>query len=404
MNSRTDKHRRGRLALGAAAVSVAALTGGLVVAAGTSASAAVGCRVDYAVTNQWTGGFGANVTVTNLGDALSGWTLEWSFTAGQQVTQLWGGVFSQSGGAVAVRNAGYNGSLATGASVTPGFNGSWTGSNPAPTSFKLNGVTCTGSTTGTTTTTRTTSTTSTTSTTRTTGTTTRTTTTTTNPGGGAWPSPTGSVKQTDTRNVGTYFDGGLKSYYGIGDGGQGESQDPMFVVSDGGTIENVIIDAPAGDGIHCEGSCTIRNVWWNDVGEDAATFKASSSSARYLVEGGGAKSASDKVFQHNGAGTLTIRNFQVHNAGKLYRACGNCSTSYQRHVVMENVTAYSTKVLAGINTNWGDTARFSGIKISGSTTVCEKYQGVPKGSEPKKIGEGADGVHCIYSPSDITQL
>ncbi|MFD7654807.1 pectate lyase [Actinosynnema sp. NPDC059797] len=398
MNSRTDERRRGRAALAAAAVSVAALTGGLVVAAGTSASAAVGCRVDYAVTNQWTGGFGANVTVTNLGDALSGWTLEWSFPAGQQVTQLWGGEFSQSGSAVTVRNASYNGSLATGASVTPGFNGSWTGTNPAPTSFKLNGVTCTGSPTGTTTTTRTTS------TTRTTTTTIRTTTTTTNPGGGSWPTPTGSVKLTDTRDVGAYFDGGLKSYYGIGDGGQGESQDPMFVVADGGTIENVIIDAPAGDGIHCEGSCTIRNVWWNDVGEDAATFKSSSSSARYLVEGGGAKSGSDKVFQHNGAGTVTIRDFQVHNSGKLYRACGNCSTSYQRHVVMENVTAYSTKVLAGINTNWGDTARFSGIKISGSTTVCEKYQGVPKGSEPKKIGEGADGVHCIYSPSDITRL
>src|SRR5690606_20282550 len=126
-------------------------------------------------------------------------------------------------------------------------------------------------------------------------------------GSGPWPSDTGSVRQTATRNVGTFFDGGMKRYYGVGDGGQGESQDPMFVVADGGTIQNVILDAPAGDGIHCEGSCTIRNVWWNDVGEDAATFRSSSSSATYLVDGGGAKHASDKVFQHNGAGTLTIR-------------------------------------------------------------------------------------------------
>jgi pectate lyase len=238
--------------------------------------------------------------------------------------------------------------------------------------------------------------------------TTTTMTTTTNPGGGGdgsgpWPTDTGSVHQTTTRDVGTYFNGGMKRYYGIGDGGQGEGQDPMFVVSDGGTIENVIIDAPAGDGIHCEGSCTIRNVWWNDVGEDAATFLSSSSSATYLVVGGGAKSATDKVFQHNGAGTLTIRDFQVHSSGKLYRACGNCSTSYQRHVVLDGVTARSTKVLAGINTNWGDTARFSRITVYGSTVICEKYQGVPKGSEPKKIGEGADGKNCFYSPSDITQ-
>ncbi|GAA2868015.1 pectate lyase [Nonomuraea rubra] len=220
-------------------------------------------------------------------------------------------------------------------------------------------------------------------------------------GSGAWPTATGSVKLADTQQV-TNFDGGMKSYYGIGDGGQSESQDPMFEVANGGTIQNVIIDAPAGDGIHCLGSCTIRNVWWNDVGEDAATFMSSSSSATYLVDGGGAKSGSDKVFQHNGAGTVTIKNFQVHSSGKLYRACGNCSSSYQRHVVMDGVTARSTKVLAGINTNWGDTARFRRITVYGSAVICEKYKGVPKGSEPTKIGEGADGVNCLYSPSDIT--
>ncbi|WP_083950045.1 pectate lyase [Herbidospora yilanensis] len=222
-------------------------------------------------------------------------------------------------------------------------------------------------------------------------------------GSGPWPSDTGSVHQTTTRNVGTFFDGGMKRYYGIGDGGQGESQDPMFVVANGGTIQNVILDAPAGDGIHCEGSCTIRNVWWNDVGEDAATFRSSSSSATYLVDGGGAKSGADKVFQHNGAGTVTIKNFQVHGSGKLYRACGNCSTSYQRHVVMDGVTARSTKVLAGINSNWGDTARFRRITVYGSTTICERYKGVPKGSEPSKIGEGPDGTYCLYSESDITR-
>ena len=69
------------------------------------------------------------------------------------------------------------GNLGTGASVTPGFNGSWTGSNPVPTQFRLNGTVCTGSidTTTTTTTTTTTST--------TTSTTTTTTTTGNNPGG-----------------------------------------------------------------------------------------------------------------------------------------------------------------------------------------------------------------------------
>ncbi|WP_322752531.1 pectate lyase [Frankia sp. Cas3] len=55
------------------------------------------------------------------------------------------------------------------------------------------------------------------------------------------------------------FDGGMRRYYGIGDGSQNEHQPAMFVVANGGTIQNVVIGAPAGDGIHCKGSCTIRH-------------------------------------------------------------------------------------------------------------------------------------------------
>lgn len=119
--------------------------GGTAVA--TSASAATGCRVDYTVTNQWGGGFGADVKITNLGDALSSWTLTWSFGAGQTVTQAWNTTATQSGAVVTARNVSYNGSIATGASTSFGFNGSWTSSNAVPTSFALNGVTCTGGTT-----------------------------------------------------------------------------------------------------------------------------------------------------------------------------------------------------------------------------------------------------------------
>ncbi|RNL99067.1 DUF1080 domain-containing protein [Micromonospora solifontis] len=228
--------------------------------------------------------------------------------------------------------------------------------------------------------------------------------TTSTPPSTSWPTPTSSVKVDATIPVSSSgFDGGMKRYYGIGDGGQSESQDPMFELAAGATLRNVIIGAPAGDGVHCLGNCTLVNVWWEDVGEDAATFLGGTT---YTVDGGGARSASDKVFQHNGPGTVYIKNFRVESSGKLYRACGNCSTSYQRHVVMDNVTATGTKVLAGINTNWGDTARFTRITIlndpSHSTRICVKYKGVPKGSEPTEIGAGADGVNCIYSESDIT--
>src|SRR3954463_8877569 len=114
------------------------------------ASAAAGCTVSYQVSSSWPGGFGANVTIKNLGDAISSWTLTWSFGAGQTVTQSWNTTLTQSGSAVTAKNASYNGSVATNGTVAFGFNGSWTGSNPTPANFAVNGVACTGSTTPTT--------------------------------------------------------------------------------------------------------------------------------------------------------------------------------------------------------------------------------------------------------------
>ncbi|GAA3338202.1 hypothetical protein GCM10020358_17420 [Amorphoplanes nipponensis] len=128
----------------AIALAAAALVPAGLLAAPAPASAAAGCQVTYTVTSQWQGGFGAAVAVTNLGDPVTGWTVGWSFPSGQTVTQLWNGVASQSGAAVTVRNAGYNGSLATNASTSFGFNGAWTGSNAVPTAFTFNGVSCTG--------------------------------------------------------------------------------------------------------------------------------------------------------------------------------------------------------------------------------------------------------------------
>ncbi|WP_183220689.1 non-reducing end alpha-L-arabinofuranosidase family hydrolase [Actinoplanes campanulatus] len=107
-------------------------------------AAAAGCSVTYAVSSQWQGGFNADVSITNLGDPLSSWTLTWSYGAGQTVTQAWNATVTQSGSAVTAKNVAYNGSVATGGTVSFGFNGSWTGSNPVPASFALNGGTCTG--------------------------------------------------------------------------------------------------------------------------------------------------------------------------------------------------------------------------------------------------------------------
>jgi len=139
--------RLSRIRLLAVAVVPATLAATIGTVAVTAHAAAAGCQVTYTVSSQWSGGFGATVNLTNLGDPLTSWTLTWSYGAGQQVTQAWNATVTQNGTQVTARNASWNGTLATGAGASFGFNGSWTGSNPAPTIFALNGVTCTGATT-----------------------------------------------------------------------------------------------------------------------------------------------------------------------------------------------------------------------------------------------------------------
>ncbi|WP_405105099.1 glycoside hydrolase family 6 protein [Micromonospora sp. NBC_01405] len=142
MRKRLSGHRRA-LALSGAGVLVAA---GLVTLPVTAAQAATQCSVDY-TTNDWAGGFTASVTIKNLGDAVSSWNLGFTFpNSSQRVQQGWSAKWSQAGQNVTAANESYNGSIASGGSVSIGFNGAWSGSNPKPTSFTLNGVVCNGST------------------------------------------------------------------------------------------------------------------------------------------------------------------------------------------------------------------------------------------------------------------
>jgi endo-1,4-beta-xylanase len=101
------------------------------------------CAVTYRVTGSWPGGFQGDVKVANTGGtALTSWKVAWQFTGGQQISQLWGGTPTQSGAAVTVSNAAWNGTVAAGGSTSFGFLGSWTGSNPVPAAFSLNGTAC----------------------------------------------------------------------------------------------------------------------------------------------------------------------------------------------------------------------------------------------------------------------
>jgi hypothetical protein len=102
------------------------------------------CEVVYSTQSQWAGGFVAGITVTNTGSsAISGWTLKFTFPGDQQITDTWNGSSSQSGENVTITNASYNGGIAAGGNASLGFQGTWTNSDAAPTSFTLNGTACT---------------------------------------------------------------------------------------------------------------------------------------------------------------------------------------------------------------------------------------------------------------------
>ncbi|WP_432054253.1 glycosyl hydrolase family 18 protein [Streptomyces sp. bgisy022] len=112
------------------------------VALAPPAQAATSATATYAKTQDWGSGFEGKWTVKNTGTtAINAWTIEWDFPAGTKVTSAWDATVTNSGDHWTAKNLGWNGTLAPGASVSFGFNGSGTGS---PTGCKLNGGSCDG--------------------------------------------------------------------------------------------------------------------------------------------------------------------------------------------------------------------------------------------------------------------
>ncbi|KUL76108.1 MULTISPECIES: glycoside hydrolase family 18 chitinase [unclassified Streptomyces] len=109
------------------------------------AEAATSATATYSKPQDWGTGFEGKWTVKNTGTTtLSSWTVEWDFPSGTSVTSAWDADVTSSGTHWTAKNKSWNGSLAPGASVSFGFNGSGSGS---PSNCKLNGGSCDGGTT-----------------------------------------------------------------------------------------------------------------------------------------------------------------------------------------------------------------------------------------------------------------
>ncbi|MEU9673060.1 MULTISPECIES: glycoside hydrolase family 18 chitinase [Streptomyces] len=108
----------------------------------TPASAATSATATYTKKSDWGSGFEGQWTVKNTGTtALSSWTIEWDFPSGTSAGSAWDANLTKSGNHYTAKNLSWNGTVAPGASVSFGFNGTGSGS---PTGCKLNGASCDG--------------------------------------------------------------------------------------------------------------------------------------------------------------------------------------------------------------------------------------------------------------------
>jgi endo-1,4-beta-xylanase len=89
------------------------------------------CSASIKVTSSWGDGWQGDVTV-KANQAISGWTLTWTFPSGTSLSSSWNAQVSGSS-SVTAKNVGFNGSLGAGASTTWGFVGTGTPATPTVT-------------------------------------------------------------------------------------------------------------------------------------------------------------------------------------------------------------------------------------------------------------------------------
>ncbi|MGW5197227.1 glycosyl hydrolase family 18 protein [Streptomyces spiralis] len=106
-----------------------------------AAADATSATATYTKTQDWGTGFEGKWTIKNTGTAsISSWTLEWDFPSDTKVTSAWDASVTNSANHWTARNT-WNGTIAPGASVSFGFNGTGSGS---PSNCTVNGGGCDG--------------------------------------------------------------------------------------------------------------------------------------------------------------------------------------------------------------------------------------------------------------------
>jgi pectate lyase C len=185
-------------------------------------------------------------------------------------------------------------------------------------------------------------------------------------------SKTTVVNATIVIAAGQTFDGQGQRYVAgpaVGDGSQAEAQKPIFRLEAGATLKNVVLGAPAADGVHTYGDAMLENIVWEDIGEDAMTIKAPGT---VVLNGGSASNGEDKVFQINAESVFRVSNFTASHAGKFIRQNGGttykievyvdrCDVSYMDEAIFRTDSSVSTVSLTNTRYSHIGKSLFMGV-------------------------------------------
>jgi hypothetical protein len=213
-----------------------------------------------------------------------------------------------------------------------------------------------------------------------------------------------------SRNLGsgmtvTNHDGGMQVHNGSLENcanGDQSSTEPLITVQNGGSVRNVVMGNNIGDGIHCLGSCTIENVWFPYVCDDAITILGSGT---VTIRNSGFKNARDKTIQHNGSATVTLQNIYVETAGKLYRSCGEgCESSASRRATIDGVYAIGVDQIAGVSSN--DTVTLRNICSHRTFSMCSIYDPGTSDETENGVNQSNEGPNsnCVFTAADTHAL
>lgn len=195
----------------------------------------------------------------------------------------------------------------------------------------------------------------------------------------------------------------------------GEFQPPVITLENA-TVKNLRIAADGGsDGIWCsKGDCTLENIVWEDICEDAATQKSTPGSTMTVIGGWAWNNGGGKIFQHNAPDTTVIVTGGFTAKGKsakLLRACGNCvGNGGGKKLIIDGVRVEGTLLeeVVAPNANYGDIAKVRNLSIKdyqpGKPDICSEWNGFEK-SEKKpsqRLGEAWNTTSCDVDPSHVT--